>query len=295
MSTQHRQGLLKRAELAPTELAEVEHLLTVCNQAEGLHIRLAPVFLGRREPTSGMSFLYYEQDRLVGLLDLYGAREPELTGMVEPRYRRRGIFRHLLQAAREACAARREKRLLLINETASASGKAFLLAVGARQDHAEHAMVLAQLRLKGSFDDRLLVRPAESDDLPALAAIMAVELQTTPETALVHLTRLARHPWLRYYVATLGGEDVGCAEPVGLLRVEDLGDEYGIYGFVMHPAYRGRGYGRQLLEEVVLLLQRQSQRPIMLEVDTTNEVAIGLYRSCGFVVRTTYDYYSLAL
>ena len=33
----------------------------------------------------------------------------------------------------------------------------------------------------------------------------------------------------------------------------------------------------------------------MLDVETTNERAIHLYRSCGFDIKTTYDYYNIAL
>ena len=70
-------------------------------------------------------------------------------------------------------------------------------------------------------------------------------------------------------------------------------DEVGIYGFVVRSAYRGRGYGRQMLEETIRTIQASSQKKIMLEVDTENTNAVGLYRSCGFKATKTYGYSSL--
>ena len=70
-------------------------------------------------------------------------------------------------------------------------------------------------------------------------------------------------------------------------------EEVGIYGFVVRSAYRGRGYGRQMLEETIRTIQARSQKQIMLEVDSQNTNALGLYRSCGFKETTTYGYYNL--
>ena len=71
--------------------------------------------------------------------------------------------------------------------------------------------------------------------------------------------------------------------------------EIGIYGFIVRPDYRGQGYGRQMLEEAIRTIQFRSSKGIMLDVDTNNTNAIGLYRSCGFEVRATYAYYGLDL
>jgi ribosomal protein S18 acetylase RimI-like enzyme len=100
----------------------------------------------------------------------------------------------------------------------------------------------------------------------------------------------------QYYLATFGEETLGCREPVASLRVEDRGDEIGIYSFGVLPDYRGRGYGRQMLEEVILTVHNstkagdETQPRIMLDVHTNNSAAVALYRSCGFQVKTTYDH-----
>ena len=45
-----------------------------------------------------------------------------------------------------------------------------------------------------------------------------------------------------------------------------------------------------MLEYVIRDVYNAGPREIMLEVDTTNHNAMGLYGSCGFHVITTYDY-----
>jgi ribosomal protein S18 acetylase RimI-like enzyme len=85
----------------------------------------------------------------------------------------------------------------------------------------------------------------------------------------------------------------GFKEPVGCLKLYEMQDEVGIYGFVVRSAYRGRGYGRQILEETIRTIRAGSRKQIMLEVDSENTNAIGLYRSSGFKETTTYGYYNL--
>lgn len=60
----------------------------------------------------------------------------------------------------------------------------------------------------------------------------------------------------------------------------------------MRTEYRGRGYGRQMLEQIIRQLHDEGIKAITLEVEVENKNAIGLYSSCGFQVVTTYDYFA---
>ena len=72
-----------------------------------------------------------------------------------------------------------------------------------------------------------------------------------------------------------------------------MSEQVGIYAFEVRLGYRGRGYGRQMLEEAIRTIRAETQKRIMLDVETDNTDAIGLYQSCGFEIKTTYDYYDL--
>ncbi len=91
-------GLLGRQKLSEDELAKARLLQAVCNQYEGLVLKLE---LGGPPPKSAgqtNAFLYYEGGELVVYCSLY---YEELCGMVHPEQRRKGTGTLLLAAAVE--------------------------------------------------------------------------------------------------------------------------------------------------------------------------------------------------
>jgi ribosomal protein S18 acetylase RimI-like enzyme len=283
------QSLIRKHQLTDTELTEIEQLMNICNKYEDLHMRFNWL---RARPLSEEThdFLYYEDGKLAGYLNIssYGTKEKELLGMVHPEYRRKGIFRTLLAVAREECMRRGVQKLTLVCEHASRSGLAFASAIGAHHDFSEHAMVLEDFQERRTADERVHTREAGAEDFDALAPIMTTDFGDAQE-ADSYIAQFLQQPGQRFYLGMLNGESIGC------LRLDEMEDEVGIYGFVVHPAYRGRGYGRQILEAAIRTIRAEGDKRITLEVATNNTNAIGLYRSCGFQVMTTYDYYTIDL
>jgi len=194
MPNEQRQGLVKRQTLTETELADIEQLTDICNNDEGLHTRLSWL---RTRPRGNETndFLYYEDDTLVGYLNVssYGSQEKELTGMVHPAYRHRGIFRALLTAAKEECLRRGVQKLILICEFASRSGQAFVAAIGAHHEFSEHEMFLATFQERNSFEQRLHVRKADEHDTEALTSIIATDLDDIEEAKQYVAEKLLQH------------------------------------------------------------------------------------------------------
>lgn len=292
-----KQGLLAVQTLTKAQEAEIQQLATICNEYEGLHMRFNLGGVQRRPDNSPPDFLYYEDGELIGclLLDSFGSQEKELQGMVHPDYRRKGIFSALLAATKVAGARHGVQRLIFVVERTAQSGQAFVASVGAQYDFSEHEMVLETFHDRMGFDERLNYRKAYDSDLDLFVSIMADSFGDSEERVRPWVSRLLHDPQCRLYVSTFGEAQLGCKEPVGCLRLHESDNSIGIYGFGVRPDYRGRGYGRQMLEETIREVQGKSQKQITLEVDINNENAIGLYRSVGFAVRTTYDYYNLDL
>jgi ribosomal protein S18 acetylase RimI-like enzyme len=92
----------------------------------------------------------------------------------------------------------------------------------------------------------------------------------------------------QYYLGWLGGQ------AIGMLRVGAFPPTAFIESFRVLPEHRGRGYGRQILTDVIDRLIAAGWERIALEVDTSNEIALSLYRSCGFREVTTFLYYHLS-
>nr|BAL58912.1 ribosomal-protein-alanine N-acetyltransferase [Candidatus Acetothermum autotrophicum] len=64
-----------------------------------------------------------------------------------------------------------------------------------------------------------------------------------------------------------------------------------ILNIAVDPAYRGRGLGKRLVEYALEYCRRLGAEQVELEVRTSNEPAIALYRKYGFVIRERVPYY----
>jgi ribosomal protein S18 acetylase RimI-like enzyme len=289
-------GIVTKKILSIDDVSAIQRLAAICERYEHTRLRISWGMLQTRPGDFPLDFLYYDDGQIVGYiaLDDRGVETKELFGMVHPAYRRRGIFQRLFQAALDICRLRGVKHLVLVCERASPSGLAFVESVGAAYDFSEHEMVLADFSPRGQFDDRLSVRVAGVEDIGALAYVQSAAFNDPEAVVRQRIIRHMANPLCRYYLTLWGEASLGCEEPVGSLRLE-LDDEIGIYAFGIHPAYRGRGYGRQMAEEVIQEVRAErdsSQKAIVLDVETDNIHALSLYHSCGFRVRATYDYYN---
>jgi ribosomal protein S18 acetylase RimI-like enzyme len=319
-------GIVTKKFLSIDDISAIQDLAAICERYEHARLRISWGMLQRRPGDFPLDFLYYDDGQLVGYiaLDDRGVETKELFGMVHPAYRRRGIFRSLFHAAKDTCRLLGVRRLVLVCEHSSTSGRAFVKSVRASYDFSEHEMVLTDFSPRHQFDDHLSVRVADVNDINALAFVQAAAFGDAEAVVRRHITSLMTRSLCRYYLfqsldredplhqgenPPLTPSDIGNSnrtthnesnifpiggEPVGSLRLE-LGEEIGIYAFGIHPAYRGRGYGRQMLEDVIQQIragQDTSQEVIMLDVETDNIHALSLYRSCGFQIRATYDYYN---
>ncbi len=283
MSTS-RQGLVPARVLAPEEVAEIRRLAELCNVREGLDLTVdlnpAP------RPGETNQFLRYQDGVLAGYCSMYPGGNTEMSGMVHPDYRRRGIGRELFAAARDE-VLRRGARALLVCETGSASGQAFVAALGLPRHMAEHRMELRRFPAPPPDDERFRLRRAEPEDIDTLVRVSAEAFGDPPERTREHITRLIAAPKQRFY---LGFWE---QEPVGALRVENYDERTFIYGFGVLPQWRGQGLGRRILTGTIEMVRAEGRTAFALEVETDNVPALTLYRSCGFEIVRTYEYFKV--
>lgn len=284
-----RRGLVKKRQLSEAELAEVEELARVCDAYEDLHLLLSVEQMRERTEDESNDFLYYEDGRLVGVLALseYGHEKREMMLMVHPYYRRRGIGSTLLAAMREEGKRRGIERLVLVCERFSRSGNAFIETVGAQYDFSEHHMQLQDFKERGNFREHLQLVRATPEDVDVIAHITALSFGDAEERIKPHIAKDMAEPERVYYLAKLGEETMGTFN----LYITD--ESIGIYAFAVAPQYRRRGFGRQMLEQIIKQIRAESGKRITLEVETTNMNAIALYEATGFRPVTTYGYYGL--
>jgi ribosomal protein S18 acetylase RimI-like enzyme len=289
MTSTPRQGIYKKWTLTDAELAEIQQLARICQEHEPLDLRLTWDALALRSGDKANELTYYRDDVLIGFfsMDGLGFEEAEGTGMVHPNYRRQGVFRALVAAAREECRQNKTESLLLLFDHRSDAAIAFANAIGAQHDFSEHNMRLDDPNSLPQIEQRLDLRKATEVDAPAIAEILAQDFGADAEQLRQNIAHNMQSSIYQYYIATLD------REPIGTLNVQNLGGDAYIYGFVVRPLQRGRGYGKEILARAIADIVTQRPQPIFLEVETENDPAFGLYRSFGFEVTTTYDYYRL--
>ena len=133
------------------------------------------------------------------------------------------------------------------------------------------------------------MREAHDGDIEALVSLLATDSGNFDSVREWVKGLMSRPDACRLYLATLNGQ------PLGTVRLDFMEDVTGIYAFEVRLGYRGLGYGREMLEQLIHIAREASSKPIMLDVETDNTNAVGLYLSCGFETKTTYDYYELQL
>lgn len=277
--------LVAAQSLAPDQIDQIRALADLCNARDGLELTLN--LHPTPPPGETNQFLYYCDGVLTGFCSMWPGNNSELSGMVHPDYRRRGIGRELFGVA-QAEIKRRGAKALLICEQDSPSGQAFVAAIGLPRDLAEHRMELQAFVPAPPADQRFHLRRATLEDVDTLAHVTVAAFGDPPEQTRQSIERLIATPNQRFYLAEWE------REPVGALRTEDYDHRTFIYGFGVVPERRGRGLGRQILSHAIETRQHEGRTAFALEVETDNVPALALYRSCGFEIVRTYEYFRVA-
>ena len=282
------QGVIPKSLLTQREFAEVKKLTEVCNSFGTLDYLNPDPEMARSKSSFPNQFLYYENGGLVGFLTLFISREPEASLVVHPGHRRRGIGTALLQSVKNSCKDRGVNRFLLVCEDKSVSGKAFVEHVGAQYLFSEYRMKLQKASLPNPQQlGQLKLERASVQDTALLSALLAQSFNDSAEDNARRLTQDIHRSTHRFYLAKLDEKAVGCLGVTGHeLRVY-------VIAFGVLPEYRGRGFGRWMLTHIANNLVREDWKEILIEVRTDNLKALSLYRSCGFMEVTSYNYYSV--
>lgn len=279
---EYAQGLTK------DELEKITELERACSNYEKLHMKLNWDMLENRPAAQKNDFLYYEGEQLVGFLGMYNmdqmSIEVEITGMVHPDYRRRGIFKELFDAAKQECTERAVKRILLICERSSVVGKGFVEYTGAKYVFSEYRMSFEQSIVMDCPKNGIELRKAEHKDTKEIKELDAVGFGISEEEIEDREVNVGSKT---IYLAQLNGKNIG---KIGAL-IE--GEIWYVFGFVIRPEYRRKGYGREVLSLLLSKLTEGPMKSVILEVAVENEKALSLYKSCGFQELTVYDYYEL--
>jgi [ribosomal protein S18]-alanine N-acetyltransferase len=137
-----------------------------------------------------------------------------------------------------------------------------------------------------------LVEPAGHDDVEALASLER-RCYTHPWTVRGFRDALRRGERGLVFVARAPRAVDAERGILGYCVVETAADELHVHNLAVRPELRGGGLGRRLLAIALEVGERRGAEVALLEVRESNQAAIELYRSVGFVaVAVRRAYYS---
>ncbi len=151
-------------------------------------------------------------------------------------------------------------------------------------------------------EGRAIIRPMRAADIEAVAQLEQ-QVFPNPWPISAYVEELLFTPKAHYFVlerplpqtapplSLWGGHQVRLRrrwEVIGMvgMRIETVGEERRahITTLAVHPAWRRQGWGRRLLRRAMEAARPYAPRRIVLEVRTTNETAMALYRSERFTI-----------
>jgi ribosomal protein S18 acetylase RimI-like enzyme len=265
---------------------EIDGLIDACEKADGLRTDIFTDEYLNFYKDMHCAFAYYEENAMKAFLFVFSPQidEVELTVLVSPGSRGKGVFKALVgEAAAESVGFGYHRGLLVCN-AASKTGMQAMAHYGYPIHHTEYEMRCAPIIPKDVPEGFRLVR-ARHEDIPELAKLgTKIFGRGEDEEASIMKSGIESSDRTQWKFE-LSGKAIGiCAT-----RREDK--KIMIYGLGIHPDERRKGYARILLDLVAKEALASGAEELFLEVDSENPPALRLYRSYGFADGNVVHYY----
>ena len=289
------QSICLKQYISEKDYNEINQLREICSSKDKTNLKLELDYKLNVSRNSEIGLkninevLYYVDEVLIaylGISSFGGSNIGEINGMTHPDFRRKGIFKKLLEVAIVECKKRNFNKLLLLSDGKSNSGIEFIKAACGNYDFSEYRMKLINktkleninpisLRKAGKLDGKEIGRQN------AIFFNGSEECESFPEEEeeLNNITYLVQLK----------------EEIIGKIKVDYNDNSAFICGFGILPAFRGKGYGKAALMEALRLINEKDITEVGLDVEAKNNTALNLYQSCGFEEQSVMDYYSYSI
>ncbi|MCB2353717.1 GNAT family N-acetyltransferase [Clostridium estertheticum] len=280
--------------ISEREYKEINQLEILCSLKDKTNLKLELDYKVSRAKDDYIGlkkineYLYYVEDVLVAYLGIssFGGNNGEINGMTHPDFRRKGLFTKLFKLAIEECQKRNFNNIFLLSDGKSTSGNFFIKAVCGKYDFSEYRMKLLNKTILENINS-ISLRKAEKADKKEIARQNAMffygleEGESFPEEEeIINMTT---------YMVELN------KAIIGKIRIEYSDNSAFICGFGILPNFRGKGYGKQALKEVLRIINEENINDVGLDVESKNNTALNLYKICGFEEMSVMNYYRVSI
>lgn len=219
----------------------------------------------------------WNEEELIGYAALinFDPEELEITQIVTPD---RELLNKMNETILMFAQRRKIKKILLITDRNDSFFTAYVNDTN-RYNYifSEYSMILAVDKFTPAPSD-VVLEPAKKADAKMIASLETYE--SNEEVLSLDSDDLKKTFVLRRN-----------KQIIASIRVENEEHSYGIYGFVVRADFRGQGIGRKIMSQLIQQLLEKGAETVYLEVESTNDAAVHLYRSIGFEEQTLFDYY----
>lgn len=233
-------------------------------------------------------FLAYEEDKLVSFLNIFipTSKEGEISACTLPEYRQKGYFNALFKEALQELNKYKVDDVLLVLEDKAEAAKAIAINLGAKYDFSEYLLRFnGEANLQSIPLSGLKVLEAKIEHLEAMAKLAQVTFNDSYEDAKAMINNAFETESRKQYIIKLEENIIGMA---GASFEEE---EASIFGVGILPEYRGKGYSKILLNEIIKDIYMNHTKNITLEVNSSNNIAFNLYTKNGFTIDNAFRYY----
>ena len=280
--------LTHNQQLTAQQLSDLEKLSADCKQVDNYTTAIYTHLLKEYRPRACHLF-YYHENQLIGFLSPYFFYDDacEITLMVAPKARRKGIATLMLQEALSRIQSSQLKTLIF--SAPHHLNDHWLPDKGFCYQESEYQM---ELQLQGPVIEPqrgLLIRPATTADHSALCAIdRACFSQAGVETE-ARFHELLQAPNYQLVIAQKEQELIGkmhIAWQANNARFSDI---------AILPEHQGQGFAKAMLSHCINQCWVTHHPIIHLDVETTNQSALKLYTRLGFLISNAYDFWSIPI
>ncbi len=222
---------------------------------------------------------------LIGYLGIvyFNRGEPEISAVIHPDYRNKGIFTKLLNDADKELKRRGFDQYLLLCDQYSKPGMKWIESRNLEEDHIEYEMI-RETKLKLSpLEHHLNLVLAKNKDLDTLLRLDRTKKADTKPYHPDNYPEAARKRKLFMYLVKHN------EKTIGKITIEYHRRKVWIFGFIIDPKYQGKHFGEDALKQAIIKMRRRFVKYSYLQVDSINDKAVNLYRKTGFI-----DIYSMA-
>lgn len=287
------QKIILKKYIDEKDYAEIYKLEEICKEQDKVNLKLELDYklLRTREYENSLNetneFLYYINGILVGYIGIssFASNLGEINGVVHPEWRRKGIFTKLCKLAIDESRDRNFNKILLLCDANSTSAIGFIKSTGGSYAFSECGMKVSNLEASEDFQTEIALRNAANRDLQEINKQNSVFFGSAGSESMLPEDEEKNNTFT--YMIELKGT------PIGKIKVSKEMDSAFISGFGIMPDYRGKGYGRQTLREVLRRLRSEGIYDAALDVAVENTNALKLYKSCGFKEQSVMNYYEI--